>query len=111
MKDSGCGWGNQRYNPETPAHIKSWNSQNPAENYVVENNVFYHSTYDLLQIGCINRDGVPVMRGNTYIQKKDASFGNVAVNPPKPMQKFDDAREYAIRIGIGDKNAEIYYID
>jgi len=111
MKDSGCGWGNQRYNPETPAHIKSWNSQNPAENYVVENNVFYYSTYDLLQIGCINRDGVPVMRGNTYIQKKDASFGNVAVNPPKPMQKFDDAREYAIRIGIGDKNAEIYYID
>ena len=111
MVDAGCGWGKQRYNPETPAHIKSWNSQNPAENYVVENNVFYYSTYDLLQIGCINKDGVPVMRGNTYIQKKDGSFGNVGVNPVQQKQPFVDAREYTIRMGLDDKNAEIYYID
>ena len=111
MIDCGYGWGKQRYNPETPAHVKSWNSQNPAENYVIENNIFCRSSHDLLQIGCINREGVPVMRGNIYLQKEGGSFGNVAVNPPQPRQAYVDAREITIRKGLGDETAEVYFID
>ncbi|MBR5308716.1 MAG: hypothetical protein IKU43_08095 [Clostridia bacterium] len=111
MVDAGCGWGKQRYNPETPAHIKSWNSQNPCINYVVENNVFFYSTHDLLQVGCLNKEGVPVMRNNVYIQKLGGSFGNVGVNPPQPRQVYADAREYTIKLGLGDTNAEVFYID
>ncbi len=111
MKDAGYGWGNQRYNPDTPSHIKSWNSKNTCENYIIENNVFYNCAYDLLQVGCINREGVPVMRRNSYIQRNGASFGNVGVNPNLPRQVFNDACELAIRKGLGDEYAEIYYID
>lgn len=111
MVDSGHGWGKQRYNPETPSHIKSWNSPNRCENYVIENNIFFGCTHDLFQIGCINRAGVPVMHGNTYVQTRDASFGNVGVNPNREHQKFDDNCELTIRQGLGDDIAEIYYID
>ncbi len=111
MVDSGCGWGDQRYNKDTPSHIKSWNSPNPCENYVIENNVFFNCRYDLLQVGCINREGAPVMRHNTYVQKLGGSLGNVGTNPNALHTPFSGAAENIIRLGYGDKDAEIYYID
>lgn len=111
MVDAGFGWGCQRYNPDTPSHIKSWNSYNYCENYVIENNVFLRCAYDLLQIGCINREGVPVMRGNTYVQSKDGRFGNVGVNPVQQRQIFNNSAESVVRVGLGDNDAEVYYLD
>ena len=112
LRFAGYGWGRQRYNPDTPAHIKSWDSDNPAENYNIHDNIFDRSTYRMLHIAFADKDSAPNMYGNTYIQEKGAKLGTFGVvgEGAAVYHVYDDNAEKVITEEFGEKNGEVYYI-
>lgn len=65
---AGYGWGRQRPDKETPAHIKTWSAANPAQDFVISGNIFDRSTHAMLQIQAARPEWMPVMRKNTIIR-------------------------------------------
>ncbi len=72
---AGFGLGEQRPDQNTPAHIKTWESENFAKDYIIRNNVFYQSRVNLFQIGAIEPRYFPQLSHNTYVQAKGRPFG------------------------------------
>jgi len=64
---SGYGWGNQRPDINTASSIQMWDDPNPAEDFVIQNNVFYLSTNTLIRSGA-EAQWQPKLSGNTYAQ-------------------------------------------
>ncbi|MBQ8509524.1 MAG: hypothetical protein IJ493_06405 [Clostridia bacterium] len=64
----GYGWGSFY---SRAAHIKGWDHRNIAENFVIENNIFDRSRSMLIHCGVQEEKHLPVMRGNTYINRAD----------------------------------------
>ena len=64
---SGYGWGRQRPDKETPAHIKSWTVNNPSENFVIRDNIFCGATHAMLQINAGKESWKPVLENNICI--------------------------------------------
>ncbi len=113
LRFTGYGWGRQRYNPDTPAAIKTWSAQNASENYIIKNNIFDRGTQNFLHIAAITTQDLPKMDGNTYIQHLNGPlgrFGSNKENPPE-LHAFDMQAEEKINNIFGDKNAKVYYID
>ncbi|MDD4773027.1 MAG: hypothetical protein PHZ09_05410 [Eubacteriales bacterium] len=79
---AGFGWGDQRPDRNTPAHIKGWNHKNPAENFKIRNNVFDRSRYMMIHCGADDPEHLPVFEANTFVQFKDGGFGGYGKNPP-----------------------------
>ena len=65
---SGYGWGRQRPDKETPAHVKSWTVNNPSENFVIRDNVFSGATHAMLQVNAGKDVWRPVLENNTCIR-------------------------------------------
>jgi hypothetical protein len=76
----GSGWGDQRPNKTAAAHVKSWNAINPAENYVIDNNIFDRSEYMMVHITASKASSLPVMKNNIYIQGSGKDFGLFGVD-------------------------------
>ena len=113
IRFSGYGWGRQRYNPDTPAAVKSWNSTNLSENFVFKDNIFDRSTAHFMHICALTNEDCPVMDGNTYIQNLNGplgKFGAVVPEAPKRLT-YDMDAEKNINTVFGDKNAKVYYIE
>ena len=112
IRFSGYGWGRQRYNPDTPAAIKSWNHTNMAENFVIKNNIFDRGTYNFLHLCAITDEHCPTVDNNTYIQILGDPLGRFGgySNTNPPIHKFDMDAEQKINNIFGDKNAKVYYI-
>ncbi len=91
---AGYGWGNQRPKKTEAAHIKTWDTLNPAENYVIENNIFDRSRYMLLHIGAAEASSLPSMENNTYIQQEDGEFGRYGTNPTNLITFDKDVGKY-----------------
>ena len=72
---AGFGLGEQRPDKNTPAHIKTWESENFAKNSIIRDNIFYQSRVNLFQIDAIEPQYYPELRHNTYIQVKGRPFG------------------------------------
>ena len=110
MRRAGYGWGQQRPDKETPAHIKSWSHHtNRASNFLVANNVFDRSTHDLLNIAAASSESMPTLSANTYIQHRGASagaWGSEGVTYP-----FDDTVEESLKQIFDEQQAEIYYVE
>ncbi|MDD5602942.1 MAG: hypothetical protein PHG48_02510 [Eubacteriales bacterium] len=106
---AGYGWGDQRPNKTEAAHIKSWNSQNPAERFIIENNIFDRSKYMMLHIAASKAESLPVMKGNTYIQDIGAQFGKFGAGAPA-MRMFDETVGEFIKNTVADADAEVRYI-
>lgn len=72
---AGYGFGNQR--PENFAtHILGWwTAQNKAVNYVVKDNIFDRSTQTIIQIHAEEKNSLPKLENNTYLQITDNYFG------------------------------------
>lgn len=75
LRLSGYGWGQQRHNVHTPAHIKGWSYTNPARNFVIRDNVFDRAAYRMIHTVASDASSCPKMRGNVYIQNSGASLG------------------------------------
>lgn len=106
---SGFGWGNQRPDKHTPAHIKGWLHENPARNYVIRNNIFDRSRYSILQAGCIDKESEAVLQNNTYIQYEDGLLGDFG-KMPSTTYKFNKNAENIIKNIFGDSEAKVYLV-
>jgi len=104
----GLGWGDQRPNKEQAAHIKGWDRMNPAENFVIENNIFDRSKYMILHIGASDAASLPEMKNNTYIQFPDEKFGRFGLVPTKVVM-FDQNISTYIKNNLKENGAEVRY--
>ena len=66
---AGYGWGRQRIATDMPArHIRSWKIDNPAENFVIKNNIFERCTGDeMFQIYASRAEWLPLFDSNICI--------------------------------------------
>ena len=110
MRRSGYGWGKQRPDKETPAHIKSWTHHiNHASNFRIENNIFDRGTHDLLNIVAAEKEWLPTLASNTYIQhrgQKAGSWGSEGV-----VYTFDETVEESLREVFGETEGEILFVE
>ncbi len=77
---AGYGWGIQRPDKETPALVKSWVNYNRADNFVISNNIFDRSVEDLLNITADDKQWLPKLSDNLYVQYRDAAAGRLGAN-------------------------------
>lgn len=108
MRRSGFGWGKQRPDKGTPAHIKSWSHYNRASNFIVENNVFDRGTVELLNIEADEKEWLPVLRNNTYIQYIDVPLGRIGSE--KVVYPFNESIKVTLKKILGEKNPRILYV-
>ncbi|MBE6705800.1 MAG: hypothetical protein E7583_11090 [Ruminococcaceae bacterium] len=106
--DAGFGWGNQRPDKDTPAHIKGWRSVNRAMNFVIEDNIFIKSRYMMIECGTEMDVSRPIFRNNTYVQFEGGQYG-MAGNENK-RRMYDAEIEDVIRGKYGETDAKIYFI-
>lgn len=113
LRRCGYGWGQQRHNVDTPAHIKGWSYKNKARNFIIHNNVFDRSRYRLLHLVARDKCSCPEMRSNVYIQKRGAllgQYGPNAIQEP-PVLIFDHNAPQIISNIFGDKEHCVHLID
>ena len=113
LRLSGYGWGQQRHNIHTPAHIKGWSYVNTARNFVIKNNIFDRAAYRMLHTVALYSTSCPEMVGNTYIQHLGAILGKYGANQiTEPCDvAFDDNVERSIKEILRDGEAEIFIIE
>lgn len=106
---SGYGWGQQRHNTDTPALIKGWSYVNKARNYTIHDNIFDRSAYRMLHLVALEKESLPVMYNNTYVQKKGLMIGQFGENKQVEPEilTFDDNADKTITEVFGDKNATV----
>ncbi len=108
---SGYGWGQQRHNKHTPAHIKGWSYKNTARRFSVVNNIFDRSAYRMLHLVAERDEYCPVLDGNTYIQNEGGLLGQYGANElsEPSVLSFDRDAETKIRAVFGDENAKVIF--
>ena len=113
LRHSGYGWGQQRHNKHTPAHIKGWSYINTASNYRVHDNIFDRAKYRLLHLVAEEDSSCPIMYNNTYIQHRGGMLGQYGGNKngEPPILFMDDDADYIIENVFKEKNAKVYIID
>jgi len=112
LRYSGYGWGKQRHNKHTPAHIKGWSYQNFASNYKIENNIFDCSTHRLLHLVALKDEYCPTLNKNTFIQRAGSmlgQYGGNEISEPK-IEFYDEYLDSKIKDVFGDKNAKVFVI-
>ena len=112
LRLSGYGWGQQRHNTHTPAHIKGWSYENTARDFCIDNNIFDRAAYRMLHLVAREEESLPEMKGNTYIQYLGNPLGQYGANAtaePDNMT-FDNTAEEKIKNIMRDESAEVYFI-
>ena len=119
---TGYGWGQKtRQTKDTSADIKGWRAKNRAENFVINNNVFYESllqnidwtsfAYNLesqkLVYYNLTPQFLPQMDGNVFVVKPGAYFGEFNYNP---VYADYDVYNSLIKNNI-DPNAEVLIVN
>lgn len=112
LRYAGYGWGQQRHNVHTPAHIKGWSYINKASNFNICRNIFDRSAYRLLHLVAEKPESCPKMQGNTYIQHSGGMLGQYGANEENEpdILPFDEQAEHTIYYTFGDKSANILAI-
>ena len=78
----------------------------PAEDYIIEGNIFDRSIDTLLSISSVKEEHLPEMRGNTYIQYAGKNYGANFV-PYDRYLPFDEETERFIRETKGEADAVV----
>lgn len=110
LRRSGYGWGQQRHNTHTPAHIKGWSYTNKASDYTVHHNIFDRAAYRMLHLVAAEAESCPKMWKNTYVQYLHnplGQYGGNAVAEP-PILPFDEQAAEHIATVFCDENAKVY---
>ena len=93
MRRAGYGWGIQRPDKTTPAHIKSWDHYNRLTgSFFIRDNVFDLSRHMMIHISAEKNEWLPVLEGNTYIQTRGADFGRAGVYPTEMTAYGEDVK-------------------
>lgn len=113
LRLSGYGWGQQRHNVHTPAHIKGWSYTNRASDYHICDNIFDRAAYRMLHLVAKDKESMPEMRGNTYVQTIGGMLGQYGENKEKepPILTFDMDAEDRIRDVFGERDAKVFFIE
>ncbi|MBE6705640.1 MAG: right-handed parallel beta-helix repeat-containing protein [Ruminococcaceae bacterium] len=90
LRFAGCGWGNQRPDKGSQAHIKGWDHDNPAVDFEIYNNIMDRSANWMIHCGYKEKEWEPKIYGNTFIQYHDGMFGRYDVLPTKVIP-YDNA--------------------
>lgn len=109
----GYGWGQQRHNKDTPAHVKGWNYENTARGFLICDNVMDRSAYRMIHLVAKEQQSLPCLSGNTYRQYEGGWIGQYGVNTPTlpPMVYCDkDALAY-IHDELGDTTGKLTVIE
>ena len=111
LRFSGFGWGQQRHNTWTPAHIKSWTFENPARDYRIHDNIFDRARYRLLHLCGEAEKDLPVMDHNTYVQILGLPLGQFGADGETvpPVLSFFETSGPDIAGIFGDQHAETRY--
>ena len=113
LRFSGYGWGQQRHNISTPAHIKGWSYENTARHFTVHGNIFDRAAYRMLHLVAKEPESCPAMYGNTYVQTIGGLLGQYGGNETAepPVVPFDDRAEDVLTEVWGEKDPTVYGID
>ncbi|MBQ9807056.1 MAG: right-handed parallel beta-helix repeat-containing protein [Clostridia bacterium] len=113
IRFSGYGWGQQRHNYHTPAHVKGWSYENTASNFRIVGNIFDRAAHRMLHLVAKKQESCPVMNGNTYIQHAGMMLGQYGANETAepPILRFDGQIEETVRNTLGDRNACVLVIE
>ena len=113
LRYAGYGWGQQRHNTDTPAHIKGWSYENTARNFHIHDNIFDRAAYRMLHLVAKERESCPRMENNTYIQHLGYPLGQYGANEiQEPLNMvFDEQAEDTLRKVFGESNSVVYYLD
>ena len=109
IRFSGYGWGQQRHNVDTPAHIKGWSYVNTAHDFVIHHNVFERAAYRMLHLVAREQESLPKLYENTYIQKTGGMLGQYGANKEQEPEIviFDSTVEKVIHEQFGDQRAKV----
>lgn len=112
IRFTGYGWGQQRHNYYTPAHIKGWEFTNHATDYEIYDNIFDRSQYRMLQLVAYKQESLPKMYRNTYIQNLNGCLGQFGANAvaTPPMITYDEKVDEVIADILNDTDSKVYYI-
>ncbi len=112
LRQSGYGWGQQRHNKHTPAHIKGWSYINTASNYSIHDNIFDRAAYRMVHLVAEKPESMPKMYNNTYIQFAGNAIGSYGANEngEPDVLMFDENAGKTIENVLCDENAKIYVI-
>ncbi len=113
IRHSGYGWGQQRHNTHTPAHIKGWSYTNTASDFSIHHNLFGEANYRMLHLVAQKQESCPVMYENTYLQNEDKPLGQYGGNElaEPPILPFDRKADETIASIFKDQNAKVYLIE
>ena len=112
MRYAGFGFGEQRPDKKTAAHIKSWDHYNKATDFVIENNIMDRSRHMLVHISAFEKEWLPESRNNTYIQylNHTGTFGRYDIRPSANLPYSEDIKKVLSDKGI-EKDANIYFAE
>ena len=112
LRFSGFGWGQQRHNIYTPAHIKGWSYTNTARNYSIHNNIFDRAAYRMIHTVALEEESCPEMYENTYVQNLAAPLGQYGANRESEPHNvvFDENAKKTVAKTFRDSNAKVYII-
>ena len=113
LRLSGYGWGQQRHNVDTPAHIKGWNYQNTATDFVIRENLLDRAAYRMIHLVAEDRQSLPAMEGNVYWQTRGGCLGDYGTTENGLPQSlcFDGDVQRAVAEILEDRDAKIGFLD
>lgn len=83
IRNSGFGWGNERPDTDCQAAVKGWDHRNEAYNFVIENNIFERSSWNLVHNGTERDEWAPKYANNIFITERNAGLARYGANPSK----------------------------
>ena len=109
---AGFGFGEQRPDTGTAAHIKGWDHYNPAQSFIIKNNVFDRSRHMMIHCGAGKKEWLPSFSDNVWIQTVGGTgtLGRYGVNPTANLP-FDDTARISMIKGEIESNPEIYFAE
>ena len=108
LRRAGYGFGSTRPDGKCQRHIHSWNYRNEFENFVIKNNVFDRSVYELFNTYSGFESTVPKMEGNTYVQGVNNIFYHYGATGNAMMNLAADA---SVKLTIGDTTGSVYFVE
>ncbi len=96
LLDAG-GFGMQRPDKSSPAHIKGWDHLNPLKGELfIEGNLLVRSDKMMIHTGCGNAGDEPIYRNNIFVQDAGGQWGRNGVIPTTLEMYTDEiAEQYA----------------
>ncbi|MBQ4324007.1 MAG: hypothetical protein IJC19_08700 [Clostridia bacterium] len=113
LRFSGYGWGQQRHNTDTPAHIKGWSYENTARTFTIHDNIFDRAAYRMLHLVAKEQESLPVLSDNTYVQTLNRPLGQYGANSEvePPIMPFDGSVEQTLQRVFAESNPTVIFVE